>query len=123
MSTSVTTDRVGESSEDQRKIELPAPTAWPFVLAFGFTLLFTGLVTSMSVSVLGAVLTAAACVGWFRDVLPREREEVVTIVPEDIRITTERSIVDLFPVGHQVRAWLPIKTYPVSAGVKGGLAG
>src|SRR5438874_1830006 len=34
-------------------IELPAPTAWPIVLAFGLTLVFAGLVTSAAVSVLG----------------------------------------------------------------------
>ncbi len=35
-------------------VELPAPTAWPIVLAFGLTLVFAGLVTSASVSLLGA---------------------------------------------------------------------
>jgi len=43
-------------------IELPAPTAWPIVLAFGLTLVFAGLVTSVSVSLLGAFLTVAGCV-------------------------------------------------------------
>ena len=77
----------------------------------------------MSVSVLGAVLALAGCIGWFREVLPHEHEEVVPVVPEDIRITTDRRIVELLPIGHHMRAWLPVKTYPVSAGVKGGLAG
>src|ERR1700724_2072766 len=58
-------------------IELPAPTAWPIVLAFGLTLVFAGLVTSASVSILGAILTMAGCVGWFRDVLPHEKHESV----------------------------------------------
>ena len=40
------------------QIELPASTAWPLVLAFGFTLMFAGLLTSASVSVLGV---AARC--------------------------------------------------------------
>ena len=102
---------------------MPAPTAWPFVLAFGFTLIFAGLVTSLSVSLLGAVLSLAGCIGWFCEVFPHEHEEVVPVVAEDIRITTERRIVELLPVGQNVRAWLPVRTYPVSAGVKGGLAG
>ena len=34
---------------------MPAPTAWPIVLAFGITLLFAGMVTSGAVSVLGAI--------------------------------------------------------------------
>ena len=77
---------------------MPAPTAWPFVLAFGFALLFAGLVTSVSVSVLGAVLALAGCVGWFREVFPHEHEEVVPVVPEDIRITTERRVVERLPI-------------------------
>jgi len=105
-------------------VELPAPTVWPLVLAFGFTLVFAGLLTSASVSILGAVLSVAGSVGWFREVFPKEHEEVLQIVPEDISITTSRQLVERLPVaGEQVRAWLPIETYPISAGVKGGLAG
>ena len=123
MATLLTTEQVSESPRGPREIEVPAPTAWPFVLAFGFTLLFAGLVTSPSVSVLGAVLSLAGCIGWFCEVIPHEHEEVVPVVPEDTRITTDRRIVELLPIAYPVRAWLPVKTYPVSAGVKGGLAG
>src|ERR1700722_18370656 len=35
------------------KVTLPAPTAWPIVLAFGFTLLMAGLVTGEGVGSLG----------------------------------------------------------------------
>lgn len=105
-------------------IEVPASTAWPLVLAFGFTLMFAGLLTSVSVSVLGVVLAVAGCVGWFREVLPHEHEETVPVVFEEHRITTERRIVDRVPVApDRVRAWLPLETYPISAGLKGGLAG
>jgi hypothetical protein len=107
-----------------REIETPAPTAWPLVLAFGFTLLFAGLVTSMSVTALGAVLAAAGCVGWFREVFPRQHEVAVPVLPDAFRASTERRVVERVPVAaEQVRAWLPVHTYPVSAGVKGGLAG
>ena len=124
MATLLTTEQMSESPRGPREIEVPAPTAWPFVLAFGFTLLFAGLVTSLSVSVLGAVLSLAGCIGWFREVFPHEHEEVVPVVPEDTRITTERRIVERLPVtADQPRAWLPVHTYPISAGVKGGLAG
>ncbi len=101
MATLLTTEQMSESPRDPREIELPAPTAWPFVLAFGFTLLFAGLVTSPSVSVLGAVLSLAGCVGWFREVFPHEHEEAVPVVPEDIRIATERRIVERFPLEHK----------------------
>src|SRR5262245_34629450 len=105
-------------------IELPSPTAWPMVLAAGVTLMFAGLLTSLSVSVLGVVLAVAGCVGWFREVLPHPHEEVLTVVPDEVRVTTARREVERIPVAaEQVRAWLPVHTYPVSAGVKGGWAG
>src|SRR5438132_6460442 len=124
MATLVSVKKAEQSPGVPVEIEVPASTAWPIVLAFGFTLLFAGLLTSASVSVLGAVLAIAGCVGWFREVFPHEHEEVVPIVPEDVSITTERRVVERLPVApEQVRAWLPIETYPISAGVKGGLAG
>jgi hypothetical protein len=124
MATLLTAEQTGQNPRLPREIEVPASTAWPLVLAFGFTLLFAGLLTSASVSVLGAVLTVAGCVGWFREVFPHEHEEVVPVVAEDIVIATERRLVERLPVApEQVRAWLPVETYPISAGVKGGLAG
>jgi hypothetical protein len=124
MGTEQSAEQTGQSSQVPREIEVPAATAWPLVLAFGFTLLYAGLLTSLSVSVLGAVLSVAGCVGWFREVFPQQHEEPVPIVPEDFRITTRRRGVERVPVAaDQLRAWLPVHTYPVSAGVKGGLAG
>src|SRR5262245_10708524 len=113
-----------QSSRAPKEIEVPASTAWPLVLALGFTLICAGLLTSMSVSVLGAVLTVAGCVGWFREVLPTAHEVVVHTVPDDLVVMTNRRVVDRLPVApDQVRAWLPLQTHPVSAGLKGGLAG
>jgi hypothetical protein len=118
------TEQLNESPRTSREIEVPAPTAWPFLLALGVALLFAGLVTSPSVSCLGAVLSLAGSVGWFREVLPREHEEVVPVLPEDTRFTTSRRAVDRLPVlPDHLRAWLPVRTYSISAGVKGGLAG
>src|SRR6266853_1515982 len=124
MATPLSAEQLEQSSRGPSEIEVPAPTAWPFVLAFGFTLMFAGLLTSVSVSVLGAVLAVAGCVGWFREVFPHEHEVVVPLVPEEIRIATERRVVERLPVAADpLRAWLPVHTYPISAGVKGGLAG
>src|SRR5271170_553394 len=124
MPTRSATEELNEGSRAPREIEVPAPTAWPFILALGAALLFAGLVTSMSVSCLGALLAMAGCVGWFREVFLREHEEVVPVVSEDIRLTTDRRVVERLPVlPDQLRAWLPVHTYPISAGVKGGLAG
>jgi hypothetical protein len=124
MATLLRAEQMEQNTGTPSEIEAPARTAWPLVLAFGFTLVFAGLLTSASVSVLGAVLAIAGCVGWFREVFPHEHEEVVPVVPEDITIATERHLVERLPVApEQVRAWLPLETYPISAGVKGGLAG
>jgi hypothetical protein len=123
MATLLLNEQLSESSETPREIEVPAPTAWPFVLAFGCSLLFAGLVTSVFVTLLGAVLSLAGSIGWFLEVFPHEHEETVPVVAEDIRITTERRVVERVSVPAYQRAWLPVHTYPISAGVKGGLAG
>jgi hypothetical protein len=123
MATRSTTEQLNET-HSPREIEVPAPTAWPFLLALGVALLFAGLVTSTSVSCLGALLSLAGSVGWFRELLPHEHEEVVPVLPEDIRLTTARPVVDRLPIlPDQFRAWLPVRTYSIWAGVKGGLAG
>ena len=124
MSTPLTADKLRHETRNRAGIELPAPTAWPIVLAFGFTLLFAGLLTHVSVSVLGAVLSIAGSVGWFREVFPHEQEELVEVLPEAAAVVTERQRVERIHVDEAiVRAWLPLETYPISAGVKGGWAG
>jgi hypothetical protein len=124
MATQLSAEQLEQSLQAPAEIKVPASTAWPLILAFGFTLMFAGLLTSASVSALGVVLAVAGCVGWFREVFPQEDEETVPVVFEEHRITTERRVVERVPVAPDlVRAWLPIETYPVSAGIKGGLAG
>jgi hypothetical protein len=115
-------DHTHENAPDT--IKMPAPTVWPIALAFGITLLFAGLVTSASVSALGAIAAAVAAVGWFRDIFPHEAHEVVAVVTEVPCVTTTRREVVRIAIGHELRrAFLPLEIYPVSAGVKGGLAG
>jgi hypothetical protein len=124
MATQLSVEQMNPSLQAPDEIEVSSPTAWPFVLAAGSTLLAAGLVTYAPVSILGAVLVLAGCVGWFCEVLPHEHEVIVPLVADDFRASTERRIVERFPVAaDQLRAWLPVQTYPVSAGIKGGLAG
>jgi hypothetical protein len=105
-------------------IELPAPTAWPMVLAFGVTLIFGGLVTSAVVSLVGLVSAAIGIVGWFRDVFPCEAHVSVRALEEETTAFTKRRNVARLQGGTESsRAWLPLEIYPVAAGVKGGLAG
>jgi hypothetical protein len=109
----------------QGTIELPAPTAWPIILALGLTLVFAGLVTSASVSILGAIFVLAGCVGWFLDVLPHEKCESVPIVERVLPPETRHPRVARveWKAEELQRARLPLEIYPISAGVKGGLAG
>jgi hypothetical protein len=113
-----------QTSRTPQEIEVPASTSWPLILGLGFTLICAGLLTSGAVSVLGAVLAAVGCAGWFREVLPSQHEVIVPVVPDDSVVITHRRVVDRLPVApDQLRAWLPLHTHPISAGLKGGLAG
>ncbi|HKE06485.1 MAG TPA: hypothetical protein VKB48_01590 [Candidatus Acidoferrum sp.] len=107
-----------------KRVVMPAPTAWPITLAFGFTLLVAGLITSVSILILGAILLIAGCVGWFLDVFPHEKHIEVVAEEESVSITTTCREVERLDIAPQLpRALLPLETYPVSAGIKGGLAG
>jgi hypothetical protein len=114
-----------ELPEQSGSIEMPAPTVWPIVLAFGFTLVFAGLVTSASLSILGAIFAIAGCVGWFRDVLPHEKHESVAVAERVPAVATSRpQVARVEWITEELhRARLPLEIYPMSAGVKGGLAG
>lgn len=118
-------DEFSKHSDDiPGKIKTPSPTVWPIVLAFGLTLLVAGLVTTVSISILGAILAVTGAVGWFRQVLPVESHEWVPMVREQVVIQTTRQTVERVPeISPAPRAWLPVQIYPFSAGVKGGLAG
>jgi hypothetical protein len=124
MATLTPMDGLEQNRRTPVEIEMPASTAWPIVLALGFILMFAGLLTSVSVSALGLVLSVAGCAGWFREVFPREHEETVPVVFEENLITTARRVVERVAIAPELlRVWLPLRTYPISAGVKGGIAG
>jgi hypothetical protein len=109
---------------EEEAIRMPTPTPWPIALAFGLALVFAGMVTSGAVSVLGGIVAIAGAVGWFRDVLPHEAHETVAVTPELAAVTTARRGVVRMAIANELqRAFLPLEIYPISAGVKGGLAG
>src|SRR2546428_13995037 len=96
-------------------LAIPAPAAWPIVLAFGTTLLFAGLVTSAPVSVLGAMLMIAAAVGWLRPVLPHKGHEVEPARPALPAPLTSRRQGGRVPLsGEYSRARQALKRYPIS---------
>ncbi len=104
-------------------IHLPAPTAWPIVLAFGCAMLAAGPLTSMGIGLLGVVLMVAGCVGWFRQVLPHEKHEEVEVLDLPIVIESKRKLVERIQLDPRHRAHVPVEVYPVASGIKGGIAG
>jgi len=118
----------GEAAErtSESHIELPAPTFWPMVFAFGITLLFAGLVTDWTVSAIGFVILLRGGRGWWRNVMPHEEHEMVPIErarrPAAIPVEA-RSVVRLKVGEGQHRVRVPETVHPYSAGVLGGLAG
>ncbi len=104
--------------------EMPAPTAWPMIMAMGLTLGFAGLLTTAVVSAVGVVLAIAGAVGWFREVLPVEHREPVAVTAADTVVAPVGVAVARLKVGEEGhRARLPLEIYPYSAGIKGGIAG
>ena len=116
-----------ERDKIPENLALPAPTAWPFVTAFGLTLLAAGLVTQAVISVVGLILAVRGAVGWFRDVLPVEQHELVRLRPLGQRARAiapaPRAVAQLTPgvAGHRVR--IPVEIHPYSSGIKGGILG
>ncbi len=115
------------NEEHEEGIELPAPTLWPLLAAFGMTLGFAGLVTHPFVSVTGIVCFFVAGFGWWREVLPHQHEELVPLVPVELRakpvqpVTASVETLDLGEEGHRMR--LPTHVFPLSAGIRGGIVG
>ena len=112
----------GATARDH-EIELPAPTAWPLIAAFGLAFMLFGLVTNGLVSIVGVVAALAGAVGWWRDVLPREQEERVLIRAAAPVRPAGRIVEHLRPGERGHRARLPVEVYPYTAGIRGGIAG
>lgn len=104
-------------------VHLPSPTAWPFALAAGVVLVFAALVTYLWIGILGAVLVVFSSVGWFREVLPREKHVDVPVQVQPLELTRTYAGVSRIEVSETHRAQLPLETYPISSGLKGGIAG
>ncbi|HKF48692.1 MAG TPA: hypothetical protein VKB38_15145 [Terracidiphilus sp.] len=104
-------------------VHLPAPTAWPFVMSLGLTLVFASLVMNAWIGTLGAVLTIISIVGWFREVLPHEAHESIPVTDEIIAFVPAYEKVARIRVDETHRAQLPLETFPITSGIKGGIAG
>ncbi|KAA6455742.1 hypothetical protein DYQ86_27305 [Acidobacteria bacterium AB60] len=104
-------------------VHLPQPTAWPFLMALGITLACASLVTSAALGYLGGVLALVSAIGWFRQVLPHEAHEDIVVTEQPVAIEPSQGTVARIEVDETHRAQLPLETFPISAGIKGGIAG
>jgi len=121
-----THSRLGTTEQGEvhtHTIHLPAPTAWPFMMALGVTLISASLVTTPAIGMLGGLLTIVSVVGWFREVLPHEKHEDVPVTDEVVTIVPSREKVARIEVDETHRAQLPLQTFPLSSGIVGGVAG
>jgi hypothetical protein len=116
-------DQQGHNGISDEVVQLPAPTAFPIVLALGLTFALAGLVTNPGISILGGVLIVAGCVGWFRQVWPHAHHIAVPVKVQKFHYTTVRTKVAHIQIDESHRARLPVHTPSVMAGVKGGIAG
>lgn len=105
------------------EIHLPSPTVWPIVLALGIALMITGLVTHWAVSLLGVLLALRAVWGWYFQVLPHENSVFVPVQAQVIEIASTRESLERLPADEMHRKLLPIETFSITAGIKGGLIG
>jgi len=116
-----------EHAESPERIDLPAPTASPMVVALGITLAFAGLITHAAVSVVGIALALIGAVGWWREVLPEQRVERVILLPVDLRpsaVVPSKPPVERASIGEGAhRARVPVEVQPYSAGIRGGIVG
>lgn len=104
-------------------VVLPVPTVWPMVLALGVSLAIAGMVTHWVVSLLGVVLVLRSVVGWFFEVLPHEHHASVPVNGDEIVISTTRTGHEQLPTDPQHRKLLPVETFKIGAGIRGGIAG
>ena len=104
-------------------VQLPAPTAWPMVLALGISLMLAGMVTHWAISLLGLVMAVPAIVGWFFEVLPQEHHVYVEVHTDVFELKSTRETLARLPLDERHRKLLPLETFSVMSGVKGGIAG
>lgn len=115
-----------EHDDTADAVTMPRPTVAPMILALGITLLAFGVVAGVAFLVVGAVLLVIGIGGWVGQLLPgvghvaepRVPEGLpAPIVPRQGRVAALRSGMP----GYRLR--LPVEVQPISAGVKGGIAG
>lgn len=97
---------------------IPEPTSGPLWAGFGTTMVFAGLVTHWTVSLLGAVCAVAGFVVWAKSCFP---QEAVEALPKGSEIVEPPPV--LAAKAPEGRVLLPVAIHPYRSGVWGGLVG
>lgn len=107
------------------------------VLALGLALICMALVTNEVIGLLGLILFVTSGVGWFRQVLPHEHHDDIAVRTQEVQIVSSRGLINRhptsgmhlptsdmrLPTGDMHRKLLPIESFHISTGIKGGIAG
>ncbi len=94
---------------------MPTSTAWPILLAFGITLSFASLVTSVGVGIAGLVLVCCGVAGWAKQVLPEEHHEMIPVKARRFTPSSVKTQVAHIQVSEVHRAFLPVESYAVTS--------
>ncbi len=85
------------------------------------------MVTNIAIGLLGLVLSIAGAIGWFRQLFPHEAHESVPHVAEEPYVATSTRTIMERPARHPAsgtpRKILPIETFRITTGIRGGIAG
>jgi hypothetical protein len=103
-------------------VEMPSSTVMPLLFALGLALVSTGLVTNLFIGLLGLVLCLVGCIGWFLQVLPAEKHIEVSLAAVPARAVSARTLRRRSSADDH-RKILPVETFNVTTGLKGGAAG
>jgi hypothetical protein len=104
-------------------IRMPAPTAWPLALALGLALMIGGMLTHWVVSLLGLILTLVSAIGWFFEVVPHDHHISIPLHADVIKVSSTRLTCQHLSVDTNHRKLLPVETFSITSGLKGGLVG
>ncbi|MEX0676970.1 MAG: hypothetical protein WD063_07835 [Pirellulales bacterium] len=108
-------------------VDMPRSTAAPLVLALGIALAAAGWATSVTFLIVGAVIAVAGLGAWIGHLLPGRGHAALELVDPSRRalpIKPAIGTVDQLRRGMPgYRLRLPQKVHPISAGIKGGIAG
>lgn len=111
----------------EESVEMPQPTAAPFVLSLGLILLAAGVVMGAAFFIVGAVILATGLGLWIAHLLPGQGHCHEPLVAPELRskpVTGETGTVEQLEPGRPgYRMRLPEKVHPISAGIKGGILG